>query len=160
MTNDESQPIFSCIERWHEHLRGELPGGLDAILHEDCVFVSPIVYTPQEGRELTKMYLAAAGGTFGGDPKQAAVVAAPDDDLAGGDGGDDGKFHYVKKILQENQAMLEFEVSVDGKYVNGVDIITCDDDGLITEFKVMIRPLQAINVMHAQMKAMIERLNA
>jgi hypothetical protein len=158
MTNDESQPIFSCIERWHQQLRGELPGGLDAILHEDCVFVSPIVYTPQEGRELTKMYLAAAGGTFGGDPKQAAVIATPDE---GGDDGDaGGKFHYVKKILQGNEAMLEFEVSVDGKYVNGVDIITCDDDGLITEFKVMIRPLQAINVMHAQMKAMIERLNA
>jgi hypothetical protein len=158
MTNDESQPIFSCIERWHQQLRGELPGGLDAILHEDCVFVSPIVYTPQEGRELTKMYLAAAGGTFGGDPKQAAVVATPDD---GGDDGDDGgNFHYVKKILQGNQAMLEFEASVEGKYINGVDIITCDDDGLITEFKVMIRPLQAINVMHEQMLAMLERLNA
>jgi hypothetical protein len=158
MTNDESQPIFSCIERWHQQLRGELPGGLDAILHEDCVFVSPIVYTPQEGRELTKMYLAAAGGTFGGDPKQAAVVASPDD--GGADGDDGGKFRYVKKILQGNQAMLEFEASVEGKYINGVDIITCDDDGLITEFKVMIRPLQAINVMHEQMLAMLERLNA
>jgi len=155
MSSDESQPIFSCVERWHQQLRGELPGGLDAILHEQCVFVSPIVYTPQEGRELTKMYLAAAGGTFGGDPEQAAV--APDKDLAGGD---DGKFHYVKKILQGNQAMLEFEASVEGKYVNGVDIITCDDDGMITEFKVMIRPLQAITVMHAQMKAMIERLSS
>lgn len=153
MTNNESEPIFSCIERWHQQLRGELPGGLDAILHEDCVFVSPIVYTPQEGRELTKMYLAAAGGTFAGDPGQGAVVAAPDDK-------DDGKFHYVKKVLQGNQAVLEFEASVEGKYVNGVDIITCDDDGLITEFKVMIRPLQAINMMHAQMKSMIERLNA
>ena len=97
------------------------------------------------------MYLAAAGGTFAGDPEQGAVVGASDDD---------GKFHYVKKILQGNQAMLVFEASVEGKYVNGVDIITCDDDGLITEFKVMIRPLQAINLMHAQMKAMIERLNA
>lgn len=157
MSNDESQPIFSCIDRWHEQLRGQLPGGLDAILHEDCVFLSPVVFTPQKGRELTKMYLAAAGGTFGGDPEKEAVVA---DSEKGLESGDDGKFHYVKKILQGNQAMLEFEVSVDGKYVNGVDIITCDDDGLITEFKVMIRPLQAINVMHAQMKAMIERLNA
>ncbi|RLE26091.1 MAG: nuclear transport factor 2 family protein [Actinobacteria bacterium] len=138
-------------------MRGQLPGGLDAILHEDCVFLSPVVFTPQKGRDLTKMYLAAAGGTFGGDSEKEAVVADSENDLASGDG---GKFHYVKKILQGNQAMLEFEVDVDGKYVNGVDIITCDDDGLITEFKVMIRPLQAINVMHAQMKAMIERLNA
>ena len=157
MSSDESEPIFNCIERWHQQLRGELPGGLDAILHEDCVFLSPVVFTPQEGRELTKMYLAAAGGTFGGDPEQVAVVTDSEKDLADRD---DDKFHYVKKILQGNQAMLEFEASVEGKYVNGVDIITCDDDGLITEFKVMIRPLQAINVMHAQMKAMIERLNA
>ena len=54
--------------------------------------------------------------------------------------------------------MLEFETSIEGKYVNGVDIITCDDDGMITEFKVMIRPLQAINLVHAQMKAMLETL--
>jgi len=157
MNDNEAEPIFGCMEAWHKQLRGELPGGLDAILHEDCVFVSPIVYTPQVGRELTKMYLAAAGGTFGADPQDAAVLGS-----SGGDAGEDdaGKFHYVKKILQGNQAMLEFEATVDGKYVNGVDIITCDDDGLITEFKVMIRPLQAINAMHAQMKVMIERLNA
>lgn len=150
MTSDVSEPIFKCMEAWHRQLQGELPGGLDAILHEDCVFLSPIVYTPQVGRELTKMYLAAAGGTFGGDPEKVTL------DSADGDG---GNFHYVKKILQGNQAMLEFEATVDGKYLNGVDIITCDADGLITEFKVMIRPLQAINAMHVQMKAMIERLN-
>jgi len=157
MSSNESEPIFGCMEAWHRQLRGELAGGLDAILHEDCVFISPIVFTPQAGRELTKMYLAAAGGTFGGDPQEAAVVGA-----SGGDVVDDDndKFHYVKKILQGNQAMLEFEATVEGKYVNGVDIITCDDEGLITEFKVMIRPLQAINVMHAQMKAMIDRLTA
>lgn len=50
--------------------------------------------------------------------------------------------------------------TVGGKYVDGVDIITCDDDAMITEFRVMIRPLQAINVMHAQMKAMLEQLSS
>ena len=64
----------------------------------------------------------------------------------------------VQFLRQGNQAMLEFETSIDGKYVNGVDIITCDDDGMITEFKVMIRPLQAINLVHEQMKAMLERM--
>lgn len=121
------------------------------------MFLSPIVFTPQKGRELTKMYLTAAGGTFGEDIGDGGSALASDTDSSDSDGGD---FHYVKKILQGNHAMLEFEASVDGKYVNGVDIITCDDDGLITEFKVMIRPLQAINLMHAQMKAMIERLNS
>jgi hypothetical protein len=56
--------------------------------------------------------------------------------------------------------MLEFETTMDGKYVNGVDIITCDDDGAIVEFKVMIRPLQAVNLVHGAMKAMLERLSS
>jgi hypothetical protein len=57
-----------------------------------------------------------------------------------------------------NHAVLEFETELEGKYVNGIDMLTCDDAGLITEFKVMIRPLQAINLMHRQMKAMLEKL--
>mgnify|MGYP001822412305 FL=1 len=149
--NIDDAPIERCIAAWHRHMRGDLPGGLDAILHEDCVFLSPIVYTPQQGREITKLYLTAAGGTLGGD--DATVTEAVST------GGSEGGFRYVKEILQGNHAMLEFETTVDGKYANGVDIITCDEDGLITEFKVMMRPLQAINAVHAQMKAMLEQLS-
>ena len=69
-------------------------------------------------------------------------------------------FRYVKEILDGHHAVLEFETTVEGKYVNGIDMITCDDDGMITEFKVMIRPLQAINLVHAQMKAMLEKMSA
>ena len=148
-----SEPIDLCLDRWHRHLRGDLDGGLDAVLHPDCVFLSPIVFTPQEGREITKMYLTAAGATLadvepGGKP----------DDITPSSGS--GKFRYTKEIRQGHHAMLEFETEVDGKYANGVDILTCDDDGMITEFKVMMRPLQAINAVHAQMKAMLERLQA
>ncbi|MEM7286774.1 MAG: nuclear transport factor 2 family protein [Actinomycetota bacterium] len=135
------------MDRWYDHLRGRLEGGFDALLHPDVVFLSPIVFTPQEGIEVTKLYLMAAGGTLGGDH-----------DAAGAGEKGDGGFGYTKEIRQGNQAMLEFETSIDGKYVNGVDIITCDDDGMITEFKVMIRPLQAINLVHEQMKAMLERM--
>lgn len=146
----ERAPIDTCIENWHRHLRGELAGGLDSILHEDCTFLSPIVFTPQHGREVTKLYLTAAGGTLGGtDGDVTDALASPSSE---------GGFRYVKEILQGNHAMLEFETTVDGKYANGVDIITCDDDGMITEFKVMMRPLQAINAVHAQMKAMLEQL--
>jgi len=140
---DTAEPIHECMENWHRHLRAELPGGLDAILHPDVVFLSPIVFTPQQGRDVTKLYLTAAGGTLGGEGSPAG-----------------GGFRYSKQILQGHHAMLEFETTVEGKYVNGVDIITCDDDGLITEFKVMIRPLQAVNLVHAQMKAMLERLSS
>lgn len=146
-------PIERCIANWHLHLRRDLPGGFDALLHDDCVFLSPIVFTPQEGRRLTELYLTAAAGSLGGEPGDPG---SGDDDTTGSQS---GAFRYVKQILQGNEAMLEFETSVDGKYVNGVDIITCDDDAMITEFKVMIRPLQAINAMHAQMKAMLEQMS-
>ena len=146
------EPIHGCIERWHRHISGNLPGGLDELLHEDVVFLSPIVFTPQRGREITKLYLRAAGSTLGD-----ADLDEPNLSLdTSGDG--DGKFTYTKQILQGHHAMLEFETVVDGKYANGVDIITCDDDGKIVEFKVMIRPLQAINAVHAAMKAMIEQM--
>ena len=104
---------------------------------------------PVHGRNVTKLYLTAAGATLGGDTGSVtdAVNGAPNA----------GDFRYVKEILQGNHAMLEFETTIDGKYANGVDIITCDDDGLIIESKVMMRPLQAINAVHAQMKAMLER---
>ncbi len=146
-----TEPIFACMEKWELHLKRELEGGLDAILHPDVVFLSPIVFTPQKGIDITKLYLGAAGGTLGGEEPGED---APEESTSSGA----QKFGYSKKILQGNQAMLEFETSIDGKYVNGVDIITCDDEGMITEFKVMIRPLQAINLVHAQMKAMLEQM--
>jgi hypothetical protein len=148
----ETDPIHACLERWNAHMHGQLSGGLDAILHPDVVFLSPIVFTPQVGREITKLYLTAAGGTLGGNPKSSGDNHESTVDSAG--------FRYTKKIADGHAAMLEFETQVDGKYVNGVDIITCDDDGMIVEFKVMIRPLQAINLVHAQMKAMLERLSS
>jgi hypothetical protein len=144
----DTEPIHECIERWHQYIDGALPGGLDSLLHEDCVFLSPIVFTPQRGREITKMYLRAAGSTL-------AHADASDPKLDAG-----GPFRYTKEIRQGHHAMLEFETEVEGKYANGVDIITCDDDGTIVEFKVMMRPLQAINAVHAQMKAMLEQLAA
>ncbi len=148
------EPIHECIERWHRHISGSLPGGLDELLHEDVVFLSPIVYTPQRGRDVTKLYLRAAGSTLGDADTDGS--GAPIDTSSEGD----GKFTYTKQICQGHHAMLEFETEVEGKYANGVDIITCDDDGKIVEFKVMMRPLQAINAVHAQMKAMLEKLSS
>mgnify|MGYP001052201763 CR=1 FL=1 len=141
-----SNPIVAVIERWHEFLRGKDPALLDALLDEDVVFLSPIVYTPQQGKAITTLYLTAAGST-----------------LAGGEssGGDDaGAFRYTKQVLSGDTAVLEFETAIEGKYVNGVDIIVCNDEGRITEFRVMIRPLQAVNIVHAQMKAAIEALSS
>lgn len=143
------------VTRWHQHLRGELPGGLDALLHDDVVFYSPIVFSPQRGRELTKAYLGAAGQTFGGDEPEKPGASGESDSASDG-----GGFRYVKEVTTGNQAVLEFETTMGATYVNGVDIITFDDDGLITEFKVMIRPLQAVNTVHEAMKAMLESMAA
>ena len=137
--------IEQTIERWHKVIAGDT-AGLDDLLADDVVFYSPVVFTPQEGKAITKLYLSAAGNTFGGDPATSS----------GGGGG--GGFRYTKQILSGNQAALEFETTMEGKYVNGVDLITCDEGGRIVEFKVLIRPLQAIQAVHAQMGRMLEKL--
>jgi hypothetical protein len=140
--------IEPVIEKWHAHLRGELPGGLDELLDDDVVFYSPIVYTPQEGKAITRLYLEAAGQTLPGDSSSS------------GGGGTGGGFRYTKEVLAGDTAVLEFETTVENKFVNGVDIIRCNDAGKIVEFRVMIRPLQAINLVHRQMAAMLERMKA
>lgn len=131
--------IENVIERWHRHLAGELPEGLDSLLADDVVFYSPVVYTPQQGKAVTTLYLEAA--------KQALPGEA-------GEGG----FRYTKQVLAGDTAVLEFETAVAGKYVNGVDIIRCDDTGKIVEFRVMIRPLQAVNAVHRNMQEMLALL--
>ena len=144
--------IEDTVARWHQHLRERSPGGLDDLLADDCTFFSPIVFSPQRGRELTAAYLSAAFGTFGGEP-----AAAADADAAGtGTGG----FRYVKEVVSGNHAVLEFETTMGDTVVNGVDIITCDDEGRIVEFKVMIRPLRAVNVVHERMRTMLEAIAA
>jgi hypothetical protein len=142
--------IERVIEMWHAHLRGELAGGLDELLDDDVVFYSPIVYTPQQGKVITKLYLEAAGQTLPGG--QVTTTPSGEDDSGG------GGFRYTKRVLAGDTAVLEFETTVQGKYVNGVDIIRCNDEGRIIEFRVMIRPLQAVNLVHEQMAAMLERM--
>ena len=149
MSSDD--PIHDVLDRWHQHLKGQLPGGLDALLHEDCVFLSPVVFSPQRGREISKLYLSAAANVLPGD--EVASIPATNDD-------EHGKFRYTKKIAQGHHAMLEFETMVGEVSVNGVDIITCDDDGWITEFKVMMRPYKALDAVREQMSAMMEKLAA
>ena len=120
--------IDDVIARWHRYMDGELPGGLDELLADDVVFYSPVVFTPQRGKEITTLYLAGASQVLGGD-----------------------SFRYTKEVLAGDTAVLEFETSIGGRYVNGVDIITSDASGRIVEFRVMIRPLQAIQAVHEQM---------
>jgi len=138
--------IEKNVENWHLHMKGKLDGGLDELIHDDCVFYSPVVFTPQKGKELTKMYLGAAGNTFNTDSEGNPTSTK------------DSPFKYTKEILCGDHAVLEFESEIEGKYINGVDIITWNDEGKIIEFKVMIRPLQAVNMLHQKMQAMLESM--
>ena len=127
---------MNTLELWHDMLRKRDLGRLDEVLAEDCVFLSPIVHTPQRGRDLTRLYLTAALAVF------------------------NESFQYVKEVVSPQHAVLEFTCEVDGIMVNGVDIMTFDDAGKIIEFKVMVRPLKAVNLLHAKMKAMLEQMSA
>ncbi len=127
---------MNTLELWHDMLRKRDLGRLDELLAEDCVFLSPIVHTPQRGREITSLYLTAAHNVFS------------------------ESFQYVKEVVSPRHAVLEFTCDVDGIMVNGVDIMTFDDAGKIIEFKVMVRPLKAVNLLHAKMKAMLEQMSA
>ena len=139
--------IEEHIKQWHDFTHGNFPGGLDTLLADDIIFYSPVVFTRQVGKELAKLYLMAAGNTFGGDD------AKKNGDI------EDSSFRYTKEVLSGNQAILEFETKIEGKYVNGVDIISFNEDGKISEFKVMIRPLQAVNIIHMQMQKMLAELS-
>ena len=120
--------IADVVARWHQHLRGELPGGLDELLADDVVFWSPVVHTPQHGKEITALYLRGAEQVLGG-----------------------AAFRYTKQVLDGDTAVLEFETDVDGTFVNGVDVVRCDDAGRIVEFRVMLRPLRAVTTVHEHM---------
>ena len=108
-----------------------------AVLHDDCVFESPVVHTPQLGKDITAKYLTAAGHTLG-----------------------NGDFEYVGEWHRENSAILEFKTTIDGIAINGIDMISCDDAGLITHFKVMVRPLKAVNMLHQKMGEMLAAMSA
>jgi hypothetical protein len=151
--------IEQVIDEWYRHLRGELPGGLESLLDDDVVFYSPIVYTPQRGKDLTAMYLRAAAQAL---PGEAPVGAHAGDAGAGDDAplGGSTAFRYTKKVLAGDTAVLEFETSIEGTYVNGVDIIRCNEAGRIVEFRVMIRPLRAVDAVHRQMRSTLERMQS
>ena len=125
-----NQPI--ALETWHRLVRTSDPAGLWDLLAEDAVFHSPVVHTPQRGRQLAFWYLAAAFRVFFNE-----------------------RFRYVREIVGERDAVLEFETEIDGIVVNGVDMITWSDDGRIVDFKVMLRPLKAINLIHQKMAQML-----
>ena len=116
------------LQKWYGYLKTHDRAALWDLLHPDAVFESPVVHTPQRGRDITFRYLASAEKVLGGEG-----------------------FAYRGEWRNENGAVLEFEREIEGIKINGVDIISFDADDRITHFKVMVRPLKAINLLHRLM---------
>ena len=123
------------IKSWHEFVASRDPAALQAMLADDVVFHSPVVHKPQPGKALTMGYLLAAMEVLGND-----------------------QFRYLREIIGERHAALEFSTLIDGVEINGVDLIEWNEAGQIVDFKVMVRPLKAINILHSQMAEMLERM--
>lgn len=123
------------IEAWHKIIKSHDPLLLNQLLSDDVVLHSPVVHTPIKGSKMVSLYLNAAFHTFLNE-----------------------SFNYVRELNSSPYYVLEFEVEIDGTHINGVDMITFNEQGKIIDFKVMIRPLQAMNLIHQKMGAMLEKL--
>ena len=123
------------LARWHAYMEsGGDAAALSAIIADDCVFHSPVVHTPQAGKPIVMAYLIAAAHTLGND-----------------------SFHYVRELVDGDEMMLEFVTEMEGITVNGVDIIRWNSEGKISDFKVMVRPLKAINKVWEMMGAQLAK---
>lgn len=118
------------LQRWHDILDSKDLNALDDLLADNATFISPVVHTPQVGKQVTGMYLKAAGLML----------------VAGG-----SNFRYLNEWWNDHSAVLEFEAVVNGITVNGVDMMFWNADGKIERFKVMVRPLKAVNLVHEAM---------
>ena len=123
------------IEKWHEIVESGGSEKLSDLIDKDCIFFSPVVFSPQEGKELTIKYLSAAALVFG-----------------------DESFKYTKEIISENNACLEFELELDGIKINGVDLISWNEENKINEFKVLIRPLKGVQLIHQLMGGTLDKI--
>jgi hypothetical protein len=121
------------IQRWIDIIENDRPGDLAGLLAEDAVFYSPAVFTPQQGRGKTLAYLTAAAKLFGG-----------------------GDFRYVEQWYSEKSAVLEFTTEIDGIHVNGVDMIAWNDNDQIVSFKVMLRPIKALQTVIPKMAELLQ----
>lgn len=123
------------LAAWHAVVRSRDLAALRALLADDVVFHSPVVHTPQRGKAITVAYLSGA----------MHVLNTP-------------TFRYVREIVGDSDALLEFLSEIDGVQIDGVDLIHWNGQGLIDDFKVMLRPLKAVNIVHQKMGEMLARL--
>ena len=128
---------IDTLSTWHALVQSRNAKGLTSLLADNVVFHSPVVHTPQVGKAVTVQYLSAAFQVFFNET-----------------------FKYVREVIGPSDAVLEFQVEIDGISVNGVDMLKWDSEGRIVDFKVLVRPLKAINLIHQKMAAMLQATHA
>jgi hypothetical protein len=122
------------VAAWHAYMESGADAALlGAMVADDAVFHSPVVHSPQGGKAKVMLYLLSAAKVLGGD-----------------------SFRYVREIVEGNDALLEFTAEIDGIHVNGIDLIRFDDAGMIKDFKVMVRPVKAVNKLWEMMAAQLQ----
>lgn len=141
---------MEAVKIWHQAMKSKDVSIWNELLDDDVVFHSPVVFTPQKGKKITIMYLMAATGVFGSADKKTGLLESTQ---AG------SKFHYINEIVGKTSALLEFESEIEGTYINGADLLQWNENNKLTEVKVMVRPLQAVNMLHQKMKAMLELMS-
>ena len=127
--------ITDTMAAWHKLVQDRDAQALDNILAENVVFHSPVVHSPQEGKQITTLYLTAALHVLNND-----------------------SFKYLREVVSGSNAVLEFLTVIDGITINGVDMITWNEEGKIIDFKVMLRPLKAINLIDKMMGDMLQKI--
>ena len=127
--------MIDTLAAWHRLVAARDATALDTLLADDVVFHSPVVHTPQRGKAITTLYLRGALQVLNTE-----------------------HFHYEREIIGPRDALLEFVTQIDGLHVNGIDLIRWDDSGRIVDFKVMVRPLKAVNALHQKMGELLQRL--
>jgi hypothetical protein len=127
--------MIDTLKAWHALIDSRDPQALQDLLADDVVFHSPVVHTPQRGKAITALYLTGALHTL-----------------------NNAHFRYEREVIGARDAVLEFVSQIDGVHINGVDLIRWNDEGRITDFKVMVRPLKAVNAVHQAMAQMLQRL--
>ena len=137
MTKQTSLAAPPAIVQWHAYAQSRKIAVLADLLDEHCTFQSPVVFTPQQGRAITTQYLAAAMQVLGNE-----------------------SFVYKREWYAADSAVLEFESSVEGVLINGVDVITWNAANKITDFKVMVRPLKGVNKLHEVMGRMLAQISS
>lgn len=131
-----TEAIRANLDVWYDYMKAHTSAGLLDQIADDAVFHSPVVHSPQSGKHMVFAYLNAAEGAFA-----------------------NSGFQYVDEIIAVDgrKAMLEFTCEIDGIHINGIDIIHWNEAGKIEKFKVLIRPMKAMNKIWKKMGEMLEK---